>query len=145
MKTKKTNTIKGIYNYKIIKEKKLIIEAFTGDITLDFFKESMLKEFNDPEYLNLKFGICDLRSANLILSDKEIKELFEYALVHDKNLSIKWATLTKGPYETAMAMIYELQAVKHYGYKIFSTLDAAASYLNIKLSENDLSFVSISK
>ena len=49
----------------------------------------MLKEFKDPEYLNLKFGICDFRNANPVLSDKEIKELYAYSLKHDQNLSIK--------------------------------------------------------
>lgn len=140
MKNKQIRTLKAIYNYKIVENKKLIIEAFKGDVCLDFFKESMLKEFNDPDYVNLKLGICDLRKANLILSDKEIKELFEFAIAHDKNLSIKWATLTKGPYETAMAMIYELQAVKHYGYKIFSTLEAACNYLELNLTEDELKF-----
>ena len=49
----------------------------------------MLKEFKDPEYLNLKFGMCDFRNANPVLSDKEIKELYAYSLKHDQNLSIK--------------------------------------------------------
>ena len=140
IKSKQNISIDAKYNYKIDKKRKLIIEAFDGDICLEFFKQSMLKEFSDPAYLDLKYGICDLRKANLILSDKEIKELFEFSLAHYQNLSIKWATLTKGPYETAMAMIYELQAVKHYGYKIFSTLDASSRYLNIELSEDDLKF-----
>jgi hypothetical protein len=39
-----------------------------------------------------------------------------------------------------MAMIYELQAVEHYGYKIFSTLEAAAEYLGINITEEDLTF-----
>ncbi len=140
MKTQKLDSKKAIYNYKIIPEKKLIIEAFKGDITLDFFKKSMLKEFNDPEYIKLRLGVCDLRQANLILSDKEVKELFKFALEKDQNLSIKWATLTNGPYETAMAMIYELEAEKLYGYQIFSTLEAASEYLGINISEEDLTF-----
>lgn len=140
MKVQKTGTDLATYNYKIIEDKKLIIEAFNGAISLDFFKQSMLKEFADPEYKNLKLGICDLRKANLILTDKEIKELFSFALDHDQNLSIKWATLTNGPYETAMVMIYELQAVEHYGYKIFSTIEAAAEYLGISITEEDLTF-----
>ena len=128
------------YNYKIIPDKKLIIEAFNGNVTLDFFQESMLKEFSDPEYLFLKCGVCDLRKANLVLSDQEIKELFNFALEHDQNLSIKWAALTEGPYETAMAMIYELQAAKHYGYKIFTTIETASKYLDVPLSEELLRF-----
>lgn len=51
-------------------------------------KQCRLKEFKDPEYLNLKFGICDFCNANLILSGKEIKELYAYSLKHDQNLSI---------------------------------------------------------
>jgi hypothetical protein len=39
-----------------------------------------------------------------------------------------------------MAMIYELQAEKHYGYKIFSTLEGASNYLGINITEEDLSF-----
>lgn len=128
------------FNYKIYKDKKLIIEAFTGDINLDFFKDSMLKEFNDPEYINMKIGVCDLRKASLTLTNSEIRESFEFAIKHDKNRTIRWATLTKGPYETAMAMIYELQAEKHYGYKIFSTIDAASNYLGIRITEEDLKF-----
>ncbi len=78
-----------------------------------------------------------MRNANLNLNNIEINQLFEFAFKHDKNRSIKWATLTKSPHETAMAMIYELQAVKHYGYKIFSTINAAKDYLNIRLTEKD--------
>lgn len=88
----------------------------------------------------MKFGICDLRNANLTLSNKEIKDFFEFTFEHDKNRCIKWATLTKRPYETAMAMVYELQALKHYGYQIFSTLEAAENYLKISITENDLKF-----
>ena len=36
-----------------------------------------------------------------------------------------------------MAMIYELQAVQHYGYKIFATVDAAERYLGISISAED--------
>lgn len=140
MKTQKIGTSLATYKYKIFEDKKLIIEVFNGDISLDFFKQSMLKEFCDPAYKNLNLGICDLRKANLILSDKEVKELFSFALNHDQNLTIRWATLTNGPYETAMAMIYELQAVEHYGYKIFSTLEAASEYLGINITEEDLRF-----
>ena len=140
MKIEHKTTLTGIYNYKIIKEKKLIIEVYSGDICLDFFQQSMLQEFNDPDYLDIEYGICDLRNANLVLSDKEVKKLFDFALQHDKNLSVQWATLTKGPYETAMAMIYELQAEKLYGYKIFSTVEAASDYLGISIDDSDLIF-----
>jgi len=128
------------FNYKIYDDKKLIIESFTGDIDFVFFKDSMLKDFKDPNYINLKFGVCDLRNANLKLTNTEIREAFDFALQHDKNKTIRWATITKGPNETAMAMIYELQAEKHYGYKIFSTLEAASNYIGIKITEEDLSF-----
>jgi hypothetical protein len=128
------------FNYKIYKDKKLIIESFTGDIDFDFFKESMLKDFKDPEYVNMKFGVCDLRKANLTLTNSQIKESFDFALQHDKNKAIRWATITKGPNETAMAMIYELQAEKHYGYKIFSTLEGASNYLGIRITEENLKF-----
>lgn len=130
----------AFYQYKIIKDKKLIIETFTGDVDLNFFQESMLKEFSDPDYLGLKYGICDLKNASLVLGDKEIKKLFDFALKHDKNLNIKWATITEKPYQTAMSMIFELQAVNLYGYKVFSTFEAATKYLNINLNENDLLF-----
>jgi len=128
------------FNYKIYKNKKIIIESFTGDINFDFFKESMLKDFKDPEYVNMKFGVCDLRKANFTLTNSEIRKSFDFALKHDKNRTIKWATITNGPNETAMAMLYELQAEKHYGYKIFSTLEGASNYLGIKITEEDLSF-----
>jgi hypothetical protein len=128
------------FDYKIYVDKKLIIESFTGDIDFEFFKESMLKDFKDPNYINLKFGICDLRNAILKLTNTEIKEAFDFALQYDNNKTIRWATLTKGPNETAMAMIYELQAEKHYGYKIFSTLEGASNYLGINITEEDLSF-----
>jgi hypothetical protein len=140
LKTKITKNLTSTYKYKIFEERKLIIESFVGDISFDFLKNCMLKGINDPNYKNLKYGVCDLRQANFILSDEEIKSLFEYTLKHDENLSIKWATLTDGPYETAMSMIFELQASKYYGYKIFSTVDAAEKYLKIKLSEEDLKF-----
>jgi len=142
MNVKKISNLKAIYNYKIIEDKQLIIEAFDGDITLDFFRESMLKEFNDPKYVHLKFGVCDLRRANLLLSDSEVKQLFEFACQHDKNLKIKWATLTESPYETAMSMIFGQKAQDLYGYKIFSTIDAASQYLGIKFYESDISFKS---
>jgi hypothetical protein len=128
------------FYYKIFKDKKLIIEKYSGDIDFEFFKECMLKDFNDPEYQNMKLGICDLRKARFKLTNVEIKEAFEFALKHDKNLTIRWATLTKGPNETAMAMIYELEAEKHYGYKIFSTLEGASNYLGIRITEEDLEF-----
>jgi hypothetical protein len=140
LKTQKIGTSLATYKYKIFEDKKLIIEVFNGDISLDFFKQSMLKEFGDSQYKNLLIGVCDLRKANLILSDKEVKDLFSFALNHDQNLTIKWATLTNGPYETAMAMIYELQAVEHYGYKIFSTIEAASEYLGTNITEEDLRF-----
>jgi hypothetical protein len=128
------------FDYKIYVDKKLIIESFTGNIDFVFFKESMLKDFKDPNYINLKFGVCDLRNANLKLTNTEIKDAFDFALQYDNNKAIRWATLTKGPNETAMAMIYELQAEKHYGYKIFSTLEGASNYLGINITEEDLKF-----
>ncbi len=128
------------YKYKIIAEKDLIIEVYQGEITLDFLLECMDKEYNDPKYVDLKYGLCDLRNTTLKLSESEIIEQVKYARKHDKNPRINWATLTTKPHETAMAMIYEIHSSKIHKYMIFSTLENAANYLGIKILETDLEF-----
>lgn len=123
------------FTYQIIEDKKLIIEIYKGDITLDFLKKSIIEEFIDPKFTKLKYGVCDLRQANLKLTNKQVKEFFDFSVQHDQNKLIKWATVTANTKNTAIAMIMELESVNYYGYKTFSTLEAISVYLGIPVSE----------
>ena len=120
--------------FGIFPDQKLMIARFIGPIDFydirDWIDEAPRYKAFSTEY----DGIVDQRRA--IFKHTRIekaKELATYMVEH-RFTSGKWVVLVTKPMETALSLLYREIAVVKHPIELFSTIDAAAKYLerNVK-------------
>lgn len=133
--------MKKIGTYKILADKKLIIEYHAGKINIDEFIESRNIIISDVGY-NPDFDIVfDFRDATMDVSREDITKFVEFfknrKTIHG---SRKSAYLTKKPNEVAITTLFSMRVRDlPIQTKTFSTIDALLVWLNNKsLDENTL-------
>ena len=116
-------------SFKIYPEKKLIVTRFIGPIVyqdvLNWVDELTRNEFYSKEY----DGIVDLRKAIFTDPDpQKAQALSTYMIEHDF-IQGKLVMLVDKPTETALVMIHCRKEGKKHPTEVFSTVQAAASFL----------------
>ncbi len=117
--------------YKIDKERKLIIETWPENLTLDNYKEVKMKEFSDPEF-NKKFNvITDLRKVRMEFDEEIIRAIVDFMKKNsDKMQNRKSAVVADSPQLVASSFFFG-QRTRSLSVKvsIFSTLEAAEKWI----------------
>ncbi|NOQ28341.1 MAG: hypothetical protein GQ564_23510 [Bacteroidales bacterium] len=128
-------------NFKIIPDKKLIIEYFSGKIELKDILELKRRESIEKEY-NSNFNIIDdSRDAEFLLNQNEISTYVNH-IINNKLINGKRnaAYLTKTPNQVVIATLFDmLKKELPINVKIFSTVEVAMNWL--ELSEEDKKLV----
>nr|CRH06845.1 protein of unknown function [Candidatus Magnetococcus massalia] len=119
--------------YMVKPELQLVIAEFIGDIPFDELLYWHLELAARDDYQAHYFGLADMRRANMLATPQEVAELD--ALNEEQQIVTgRWAVLVATPREAAMAAHYEnLKGSKH-PMRYFSTLQAAAEYLEFDLT-----------
>jgi len=129
--------------YKILPDKQLIIEYYSGELTIKdlmFFKTIIRKE---PNYNFDWKTIADFRDCNLLIKNAELEKLVEFLKNNfEKSYSRKVAILSAKPIEVALSILYSL-LVKETGLDydtfVFSTTQGVVQTFDEKLiSEKEL-------
>ncbi len=125
--------------YYIIKEKRIIVEIIKGSCTLNeyiSFKEKQIqaKDFN-PNYNYL----IDIREIDFVFSSelqKRMKEYLEFEKTIDSlSKTKKIAVITNTPDQVVYSTINKIYDERSIVYSIFSTKNAALSWLGLDSSE----------
>jgi hypothetical protein len=121
--------------YKIIADKQLIIEYYSGNTVIEDFIH--LKEIitTEPEYDFTYSVLFDVSDADLKISESDLKKLIDYLKVKFDSKKKKVAYLTKGPNDVVQTTLF-LNLVNNCHFNviadIFSTIQGAAKWLNIE-------------
>jgi hypothetical protein len=121
-------------NYKIIPELQVAVEYYEGQLSLNDIIEFELREMENSEYSPKLNFIADFRNAELIASEGDVKKFIDF-LKKTKGIvdQRKVALVTETPNQVVLTTLYALYTsdmpVKN---KVFSTLDAAMKWLEIK-------------
>jgi len=125
--------MKGIYKYIILKELKLIIQFYQGDITLVGLINLKKEVLQDKSY-NSDYGLLtDFRLSNILLNVDEVEEYGNW-LKENSNRNNLNMILTSTPQQTVKTMIFgsNTELIK-YNFDTCSTLEHSLKHLNVEL------------
>ncbi len=117
--------------YKIDKEKKLIIETWPEELTLDDYINAKLSEFSDPDF-NPDFDvITDLRKVNPKFNETLIEGIINFMEGNtDKMKNRKSAIVADSPQLVASSLFFG-QKTRNLSVKVsvFSSMNAALKWI----------------
>ena len=124
------------FKYKIISELNLIIDCYSGILTLKdvlmFKGEQTKNSLWNPTYNTL----ADMRQSNIQFSEEEIQKLANYQITDERwSSERKTASLTNDAGHIVFETMFNLLKPKNskVGVRAFSTLEASLNWLNIDL------------
>ncbi len=116
-----------MHKIKVYPELSLVVTVFSGSISIEEIKAANLEIARNPDFNKYFDGVSDFRSAQACFTEHELFEFRSSAIRSDFTRGV-WCILTSSPLETAMSMIFANKMQK-YIVKIFSTVEAASTYL----------------
>jgi hypothetical protein len=122
----------------IITERGLLLQEYSGKIEKAYMAAYFSHLYNNPEYLNVSNIFSDFTKAVVTFSDDEIMEVAYFIMTHaPKVRHVTNAIYVSEPMVTAYTLLYQeiTREMPLYECKIFSTFEAAASYIDYTESE----------
>ncbi len=92
--------------YEIIPEKNLLIETFSGRVTLDDVVTFLQEILEDPRYSPEMNGIADLREVDLDVSYDQVRELVDWLGSLETRTRRRWAFVTGRPVTHGISRIF---------------------------------------
>jgi hypothetical protein len=127
-------------NHKIIPEKKLILEYYSGNISVQDLISNKIIISKEKEYSPNYNVIHDFRDAKLLIAEKEGKHFYDF-LKNEKNFYKKRrvAHLTQTPDQVATTTQFTLMVGEtSVEINTFSTLKAALTWVRLSTEDYDL-------
>jgi len=121
----------GISDYIIVKELKLIVVYYSGDITGSDIRNLMDRLSHDPDYSPEFDSISDFRHCKLIISPVEIDSYISFIKDQLKIVANrKTAFLTNDPTKVVITTLFSKKAeVIGLNSQVFSTVNALLKFL----------------
>ncbi len=119
--------------YTIYPEKKLVIESYSENFSLEVLKELKNKEYNDDKFNKDYDIIVDFTKVNMTIENLHIKIMSFLQENKDKEGKGKRAFVTKNPEQVTGIMLFSNIVKQHLpiNVEIFSTYEAAFEWLHI--------------
>jgi hypothetical protein len=128
----------GIIKSKIIKEKSLLLQEYSGELTKTDMAVYFAGLYNNPEYLNVSTIFSDFTNALVALSDDDIVEIAYFILTHAPKVQhVTNAIFVSAPLITAYSILYQeiMKEMPLYECNIFSTFEDAANFISYDANE----------
>lgn len=131
--------MKNYIDYIIVKEKKLIIEYYSGQIYINDFIKTHDEKSNDTDF-NVNFNLLiDFRDAEIYLEEEEVLKLVKY---HKNNKKLfgsrRAAHLTNTPNQVVAGFKFDIWNNElPIAIKIFSTLEASLRWIGQDFKDMD--------
>jgi len=122
-----------VSTYKILKDKKLIIEYFSGDLSVESYLDFKQKLIQDPDFsVNYHYFIY-FKDVNFKITEEDIVKYLNFS---NKNLKVnqtrKVALITRTPNQVVISSLYKLASKQpNQRVEIFSTCENAFNWLGI--------------
>jgi len=123
--------------WKIIPEKKLLIQKFCGEFCVDYYRETAKIVVSHQHWASVEKVITDVRELNPDKAYSNMEALMEIRRnIYKRNY--KNVFLVQTPKVTAITHLYQKSLAKDYDYRYYSTLKNAIIYLNLDYIEEEL-------
>jgi len=120
--------------YKIFPELNLIALRLAGDCYFSALMACIRAYMQDPAYQPTLNGVLDMRDGRLVLTPEEILQISSF--VHQQKFAKgRWCHLVEHPRSTALGTLYQNLIQDEHPLKVFSTLEAASSFLLTDLGQ----------
>lgn len=132
-----SNAHKG--NYKIIKEKLLVVEYHEGVGTVDDAKHFRITQAADSSYSPNYNIITDIRNFAFNVSKQDILLYVEFLLDNPQSVGVRRnAILTQTPNQVAIVTLFQqLEQILPQTMKVVSTVGAALRWVETDLSHGE--------
>ena len=116
--------------YSIDRENGCVVETWTGDITARDLTTHFRRFFADPEVLELRRSMVDLRHCRLVFTAAELSEIVS-RIVMPALHGQRWrsAIVLGDPSHFEMSRQYHIFAASYSKDSVFSTPEAALAWL----------------
>lgn len=118
------------YTYQIIPKHQLVVEKLTGEVTVEELALKTQTVFSDPLYQPTYNGVMDLRKAVSRMSKVELYGFASLISETDMFGQSKWAIIADDPIVVALSQIFQHRIPDQSIIGIFSTVEAAASFID---------------
>ena len=126
----------GAIRYKIIKEKALLLQQFTGNLTKQDLAEFFTELYNNPDYLLVSTIFSDFSKADVALTDEETEGVAKFIIAYAPKVRyVKNAIIVNEPLITAYILLYQevMKAMPLYDCNVFSTFNEASKYIGYEV------------
>ncbi len=128
----------GTINYKIIRERNLLIQRFSGEITKTDMANFFVGLYKDNEYLRVSFIFSDFSNAIVALSEEDMIEIAHFIRTHAPTVNyVINSILVSEPLVTAYSLLYHevMKEMPQYTCCVFSTFLGASKYIGFAADE----------
>ena len=121
--------------FAVVREKKLIIQMFLGELTYEKWLKSAEAVWQHPDYDKTFCGLIDFRKTKIQMGVKEIKSIVEILSKEtERALSSDAVLLINQPTAAAFASIFADSIKSMLKANIVTTEEGAAKKLDVDLS-----------
>ena len=143
------SNMKNFINYLIVKEKKLIIEYYSGKIYLNDFIKIHDKKGNDKDF-NINYNLLiDFRDAEIHLEKEDVFKLIDYHKNNKKLYGARHAAhITQTPSQVVAGVNFDRYNKElPIKIKVFSTLEASLGWVGLEIKDKNIieSYIDILK
>lgn len=130
-------------NYKIIKEKSLVVEYHQGVGTVDDAKNFRKTQAADSSYSPNYNIIADIRNFAFSVSKQDILLYAEFLLANPQSVGVRRnAILTQTPHQVAIVTLFQqLEQMLPQTIKVVSTVGAALRWVETDLTHREFEFI----
>jgi hypothetical protein len=116
--------------YTIDREKKLITEIWTGEVTAECLAAYWKRYLDDPEVLAIRRTLVDLRQADILFNGSDLQILIQNIVLPVlKGRDWKTAIVVEGSIQFGVSRQYQVFAELYSKDAIFSNIDEARHWL----------------
>lgn len=120
-----------VFKFYIDSENKIILEHFTGNVTLAKIVEAIPHIWDHPDYVPSYNRIADFRNCNLKFSHAEFHMLVESIAEFSERMNGKAAVVVSEPTTAAAGTMYSEKMKEIHSVKIVCSNSEVINYLGI--------------
>jgi hypothetical protein len=126
------------FSYNIYPDRRLIVQAYEGSFTLEQLIACTRYLWADPQYSPAFNGITELSAMSPSAGLANLPLLMEFLKNEPQLSSGRWAAIVSTPIVTAGTLIYKKSMAPQHMFEVFSTWEAACTFLQIDAEKPQL-------
>lgn len=122
------------FSYAIDADRRLIFQRYEGQLTLARLVSCLERLWADPAYRPTYDGLVDISAVTPQASFQDLQSFIEFVRQRPEHSRGRWAAVASSPFMTACSMLYQKALASHHAFAVFSSTEAAYSFLHIEHS-----------